>query len=124
MTNGPALRWRAWLGEGMAALALVAANALMVVMLFRIRGGPDWPLAGMMLGMNALLALLCGAVVRFRPVPLMAVFTTAALTEAYLLPSATTDRDPGWIILVAAIGSLMLLAFWTTFRASRERLRR
>ena len=108
-------RWR--LGTLLAVVAMVAANLTLWAGLNRAAG---WRLALVVVAVNAVLCLMAGAVVRFRLVPLLALFTTAELTEALLLQSALSDRGGDWIAAVAVLGGLALLAVMAGLSAARR----
>jgi hypothetical protein len=110
----PNRRSRLTLGALLAIVAMLAANISLVVQVGRLGG---WGLAAMIVGTNAVFCLMAGAVVRFRLIPLMALFTTAALTEALLFQAATSRRPSGWIATAAVMGAVALLALAVGVRA-------
>jgi hypothetical protein len=122
-TDGPP-RPRLSLGAVMAIVAMIGANAALVAQVAKSGG---WRLAGVVVLTNAALCTLAGAVVRFRLIPLMALFTSAELTEALLWQSAVSRRSNDWIATVAILGALTLLALAVgvhSARGARSRVRR
>jgi hypothetical protein len=101
----------------MAIVAMIAANVALASQVVK-HGG--WQLAAVIVGTNAAFCTLAGAVVRFRLVPLMALFTTAELTEALLWQSAASGRPSDWIATVAVLGAITLLALALGLHAARQ----
>jgi hypothetical protein len=100
---------------------MVAANLALLGQIVRAAGRSGWFVGGMILATNLALCGVMGVVGRFRLIPLMAMFSTAALTEAFLYQAATVGRDSGWIVVVAVLGALALVAGWTGLRSARRR---
>jgi hypothetical protein len=111
------------LGMALASAAVVAANLAVVGEV--IRTAPTaraaWVGCGLILGTNGILCALFGLVLRFRFVPLMGIFTVAALTEALLWRSAASGRNSGWIAVVAILGGCLLAGFAYALRGFRRR---
>jgi hypothetical protein len=114
----PPIRPRWTTGTILAAVALVAANVALVSQIVRDTG--SWEIAAMMLGTNAFLCLLLGVAVRFRLIPLLAMFSTAALTETMLWQVAFARRNTDWIVAVAVLGGAVLLAVEIGLKAARK----
>jgi hypothetical protein len=101
---------------------MIAANVSLGAQVVRLGG---WRLAVMLIGTNAVLCLLAGAAFRFRLIPLMALFTTAELTEGLLLQAAMSRRSSDWIATAAILGAVALLALALGIRGMhRSRSRR
>lgn len=114
-------RPRPGLGAMLAVVAMVAANATLAAPLVR-HGG--WTLAAVLIGTNALFCGLAGFALRLRLAPMMALFTTAELTEA-MLWQASQGRPSGPIAAAAVLGGMFLLAVaWGRREARRARRRR
>jgi hypothetical protein len=94
-------------------LALIAANWAVIAEASRAADNlrSAWIACGVVLGTNGLLCALLGLVLRFRLLPLMGIFTVAALTEAVLWRVAASGRNPSWIALVAIVGACLLAVF-------------
>ena len=123
-SDGPSSRRRLSLGGMLAIMAMIAANLALASQVVKVGG---WRLAGIIVGTNAVFCTLAGLVVRLRLVPLMALFTTAELTEALLWQSATSGRSSDWIATVAVLGAVALLALALGINAAhraRSRMRR
>lgn len=105
-------RERRWtIGELLSIVAMIAANLALLGEVGRRGGWFAWALGGVILVTNLAFCGVMGVLLRFRLIPLMTMFSTAALTEAFLVQAATADRDAGWIVTGAALG-LLLLAAW------------
>jgi hypothetical protein len=123
-TDKPSSSARLSLGGMLAIVAMLAANGALASQVVKAGG---WRLAGLIVATNAVFCTLAGLVVRFRLVPLMALFTTAELTEALLWQSATSGKPSDWIATVALLGAVVLLALALGLNAAhraRSRMRR
>ncbi len=102
-SSGPKPPRRRWtLGMVLAVVAMIAANVALVAQINRDTG--NWQVGLMMLGANVLFCAPIAPIVRFRPFSLLAMFTTAALTETMLWQMATARQNTDWIVAVAVLG--------------------
>ena len=117
--GSPARRTRGGtsLGMLMLAVAMIAANLTLFV---HVRDDHGWGMAAAMLGTNVVLSLLMGLVARMRAIAILGTMTMAALTEGLLLPSARMPGNGDWIIAVAVVGALFVLACDLAVRAARR----
>jgi hypothetical protein len=102
---------------------MIAANVAMVAEVVKISPDPDRAklIAGLMLATNAVLCFILGIGFRFRLIPLMGIFTTAALTEALLLGAAASRQNNAWILVVAMLGAILLAWIMVRLRAATRR---
>jgi hypothetical protein len=111
------------IGTLLALVAAVAAHVALVSEAFRRSGGWFLPLG--MLGMTTFLCLVLGSVFSYRLVPLLALSSTAVLTESLLIQAVGSGRSNAWIVVVAVLGAAMLAAVEvvrrTNFRRRRPR---
>lgn len=117
--HNPAARWS--IGTLLALVAAVAAHAALASEAYRRSGGWFLPLA--MLGMTAFLCLVLGSVFSYRLVPLLALSSTAVLTESVLIQTVGSGRSNTWIVVVAVLGATMLAAVEVVRRSKPQRRR-
>lgn len=118
-TNRPAPAWT--IGTLLAVVAAVAAHAALASEAYHRSGGWFLPLG--MLGTTAFLCLVLGSVFSYRLVPLLALSSTAVLTEALLIQTVGAGRSNTWIVVVAVLGAAMLAAVEVVRRANARRRR-
>jgi hypothetical protein len=114
-------RRRFTIADYLMIVAVIAANVALVSQVFNVSGPGSWIVAAMVLGVNALFCLVFGVVLRFRMIPLLAMFTTAALTEAILWQAAISKRNNTWIVVIALLGGALLAVVVMRVRAVRRR---
>ncbi len=106
------------IGTLLALVAAISAHVALASEAYRRGGGWFLPLG--MLGVTAFLCLALGAVFSYRLIPLLALSTTAVLTEAVLIQTIGSGRSHSWIVMVAVLGAGML-AVVEGVRRSRSR---
>lgn len=107
------------IGTLLALVAAVAAHTALVSEAYRRSGGWFLPLA--MLGMTMFLCLVLGSIFSYRLVPLFALSSTAALTEAVLIQTVGSGRSNSWIVVIAVLGAAMLAAVEIARRRNHRR---
>lgn len=109
------------LGRASLAVAMVAGNLTLWSIVTRSYGR----FAAVVLVLtNAVLCLFAAPVVGFRLIPVLAIFTTAELTEAMLLQSANSPDNANRIAVVAVLGGAALVIMGVGISANRRRRRR
>lgn len=121
LDDDPHPRHRWTLGTLALAVAMVAGNLALWAVVSRSYGRFA---AVALVVINAVFCLIAAPAVGFRLVPVLAVFTTAELTEAMLLQSATSPDASGTIAAVAVLGGLALLALGAGFATIHRGRRR